>query len=79
MLCGLTLSLLKKRQNHLLISMYTHSKNYDSLKNLLKHYKLCGILNPEFVWIELLPDLVFAVGFFQCWDRIYTNPLSRDP
>ena len=45
--------------------MYTHSKNYDTLKNLLKHHKLCGILSPEFVRIELLPDLVFAVGFFQ--------------
>lgn len=46
---------------------------------MLNHNKLCGIMYPECVRIELLPDLVFVVGFFRCLDCINTNPLSRDP
>jgi len=46
---------------------------------MLNHNKLCGILYPECLRIELLPDLVFVVGFFRCSDCMCTNPLSRVP
>ncbi len=38
---------------------------------MLNHNKLCGVLDPECVRIEL-PDLVFAVGFYNV-EIMYTH------
>ena len=54
------------------MSMYIHSKKLGLLKNMVNHNKLCGILSPESVRIEVLPDLVFAVEFFDV-EIVYTQ------